>query len=249
MLPNDNLIKWKVSIFFEFEDLIKLNIALQTCCYERTGVGGQNALNALQMNARGSGCQENYWATMKHRELFLSDSSVFSAFSLHFSDVQSCPTKMRNMTALYYSLKTEIQKSVIQHVCRRDAPSLLQEMGWFTEILLFLSFALLCVFFFDFSHSCLSFLFPSFYSWQHDLPLCVTVTWASASPHITAAFDWPGLSRSVSCCLIITLFDCWSRDVIDWSALPVWGYASEVALCVWVCIEVGGWLIAERSSR
>lgn len=136
-------------IFWVYEDLIKLNSALQTCCYEWTGVGGQNALNALQMNAGGSGCQGNYWATMKHRELFLSDSSVFSAFFLHFSDVQSIPTKMRNMTALYYSLKTEIQNSVIQQVCRGDAPSFLREMGGFTEILFFLSLLLhLFVFFF-----------------------------------------------------------------------------------------------------
>lgn len=84
-----------------------------------------------------------------------------------------------------------------------------------------------------------------FFPWHCELPLCVTVTWASASPHITAAFDWLGLSRSVSCCLIITLFDCWSRDVIDWSAHPVWACASDGALCVWVCIEVGGfgWLL------
>lgn len=69
--------------------------------------------------------------------------------------------------------------------------------------------------------------------WQHELSLSVTVTWASNSPHITAGFDWPGLSRSASCCLIITLFDCWSRDVIDWSTSPAWGQASEVAFtCV-----------------
>lgn len=69
--------------------------------------------------------------------------------------------------------------------------------------------------------------------WQHELSLSVTVTWASNSPHITAGFDWPGLSRSASCCLIITLFDCWSRDVIDWSTSPVWGQAFEVAFtCV-----------------
>lgn len=94
---------------------------------------------------------------------------------------------------------------------------------------------------------CLSSFHPSI-PWQHELPLCVTVTWASASPHITAAFDWPGLSRSVSCCLIITLFDCWSRDVIDWSAYPVWAKASEVA-CTCVCTWGGGCFITKASTH
>lgn len=86
---------------------------------------------------------------------------------------------------------------------------------------------------------CLSSFHPSI-PWQHELPLCVTVTWASASPHITAVFDWPGLSRSVSCCLIITLFDCWSRDVIDWSAHPVWSFWSSLYWCVYVCVYWSG---------
>lgn len=88
--------------------------------------------------------------------------------------------------------------------------------------------------------------------WQHELSLSVTVTWASNNPHITAGFDWPGLSRSASRCLIITLFDCWSRDVIDWSASPVWGQASEVAFtCVCGCVHVsfcGGGKFWRRSS-
>lgn len=89
--------------------------------------------------------------------------------------------------------------------------------------------------------------------WQHELSLSVTVTWASNSPHITAGFDWPGLSRSASRCLIITLFDCWSRDVIDWSTSPVWGQASEVAFtCVCGCVCVGfcgGGYIVKKSLR
>lgn len=117
--------------------------------------------------------------------------------------------------------------------------------GGFPVFLLFLSLhtLFLCFLFLFFISATVAFLSSFhlfFFPWHCELPLCVTVTWASASPHITAAFDWLGLSRSVSCCLIITLFDCWSRDVIDWSAHPVWGCASEEALCVGVYWSRGG---------
>lgn len=43
-----------------FVHLIRHDSVPQTLNYERTEVGGQNALNAPPMNARGSYSQENY---------------------------------------------------------------------------------------------------------------------------------------------------------------------------------------------
>lgn len=239
--------KWKSPFFWVYSNLIKPNMLLQTCCFERTEVGGQNALNAHRMNARGSCCQkENYWATMKrcfyHVLCFatsFTSSSLFLlffflpllllSFSAFFKDVikPKKERKIRPFKNWNVFIKNGIQcflsLSVLWVVSRWRQ---IAGDGWFTDILLFLFSMLSPVFFFkplnSASVACLSSFHRSI-PWQHELPLCVTVTWASASPHITAAFDWLGLSRSVSCCLIITLFDCWSRDVIDWSAHPVWG--------------------------
>lgn len=66
--------------------------------------------------------------------------------------------------------------------------------GWFTDILLLPSKTLpSCLLLFEFRPRLPVFppLHPSI-PWQHELPLSVTVTWASAGPHITALFDWPG---------------------------------------------------------
>lgn len=115
--------------------------------------------------------------------------------------------------------------------------------GWFTDILLFPSLTLPSVFsFFEFSLRRLSRVSSSLYpltTWAASLCYCHMSE--CRPPCITAAFDWPGPSRSASRCLIITLFDCWSREVIDWSAHPVWGPGSKVAshMCVSVVAHTG----------
>lgn len=247
------------------DNLIQPNMVLQTCCYERTAVGRQNALNAYRINTRGSWSQEqNYWATMwrcfQHVLLSLLVPlfvSFFLSFPAFFRDVIS-QAKIENWDRvllpwlkswkkIIYSIYKELYSVFLIYSCPSESNVKVKTVPEMGDLQIFSCCCPTHFLLFSPLNSASVVRLPSFHPsipWQHELPLCVTVTWASASPHITAAFDWPGLSRSVSCCLIITLFDCWSRDVIDWSAHPVWGRSSEVTCAdVWVCAGVGvGWL-------
>lgn len=230
-------------IFFHCT-LIKPNIVLQSCNYERTEVGGQNALNALRMNAGGNCCQENYWATVRHRKKCFCQIPVYLfCHFLHITDARSNLTKMRSMSSFYLSLKTLNSGEMIHSNSATTA--LLQEMRWFTQILLS-SPARPCVLSLWSRPPLPVFPFSIFLSFDnmtcHSALLSHERVPAPTSqqPLIGQAF-----SRSVSCCLIITLFDCWSRDVIDWSAHPVWGlgfWSSPV--CAGGCVlKCGGVLV------
>lgn len=61
------ILSFNKTVFFEwYSNLIETNVLRQTCCYERTQVGGRNGLNARWMNARERCCQPgNYCVSMK----------------------------------------------------------------------------------------------------------------------------------------------------------------------------------------